>query len=129
MVSGGGIKHGGHSISGDRVGESVVAFLEHEGAAGVRHAHGRTLLDHLVETYAILQRWNQPVWLQYAGLIHSVYGTDAFGQRLLAPSRRAELSVLVGEQAERLAYLFGVTPRGPLLAGTHRWTRLEGDAT
>jgi aspartate beta-hydroxylase len=129
MVTRGGIWHGGQSISRDRVGESVIAFLEHEGAAGLRHAHGRTLLDHLVETYAILQRWNQPVWLQHAGLIHSVYGTDAYGQRLLASSRRGELSALVGEQAERLAYLFGVTPRGPVLAGTHRWTRLAGDAT
>lgn len=129
MVIGGGIEHGGRSPSRDRVRESVITFLEREGAGGLRHAHGRTLLDHLVETYAILRRWNQPVWLQYAGLIHSVYGTDAFAQRLLAPARRAELSALVGEQAERLAYLFGVTPRGPLLAGTHRWTRLEGDAT
>src|SRR5690349_8704569 len=129
MATGGGIEHDGQPISRDRVGESVIAFLEHEGAAGLRHAHGRTLLDHLVETYAILRRWNQPLWLQHAGLIHSVYGTDAFGQRLLAPARRAELSALVGEQSERLGYLFGVTPRGPLLAGTHRWTRVEGDGT
>jgi aspartate beta-hydroxylase len=129
MVTGGGIKHGGRSIPGDRVAESVTAFLELEGAANLRHAHGRTLLDHLVDTYAILRRWNQPVWLQHAGLIHSVYGTDAFEHHLLALARRAEVCELVGEQAERLAYLFGVTPRGPLLAGTHRWTRLEGDAT
>jgi aspartate beta-hydroxylase len=129
MVTDGDTKQGGHSLPRDCAAESVIAFLEQEGAANLRHEHGRTLLDHLVETYAILRRWNQPVWLQRAGLIHSVYGTDAFEHRLLAPARRAELTALVGEQAERLAYLFGITPRGPLLAGTHRWTRLEGDAT
>jgi aspartate beta-hydroxylase len=129
MVTDGDAEHGERSMSRDRVAETLMTFLEHEGAANVRHAHGRTLLDHLVETSAILRRWNQPVWLQDAGLIHSVYGTDAFEHQLLGPARRAELSALVGKQAERLAYLFGVTPRGPLLAGTHRWTRLGGDAT
>src|SRR5215471_16791341 len=129
MVTGGGTTHGGQSIPDDRVAESLIAFLEREGAANLHHSHGRTLLDHLVETYAILRRWNQPVWLQHAGLIHSVYSTDAFEHQLLAPARRPELSALIGERAERLAYLFGVTPRGPVLAGTHRWTRLEGDAT
>ena len=87
------------------------------------------LLDHLVETYAISRRWSQPAWLQHAALIHSVYGTDSFEQPLLAQSRRAELSEIAGEQAERLAYLFCVTPRGPLLAGTHVWRQPEGDAT
>src|SRR5207248_1416652 len=32
-------------------------------------------------------------------------------------------AAVAGERAERLAYLFCVTPRGPLLAGTHRWAR------
>ena len=67
------------------------------------------------------------MWLQHAGLIHSVYASDAFEHQLVAPARRAELSALVGEQAERLAYLFGVTPRGPLLA-SQRGPSLRGEA-
>ena len=129
MVTGGGVEHERHLNPGDSLAGQLIEFLEQEGAADLGHPHGRTLLDHLVETYAILRRWDQPAWLQHAGLIHSVYGTDSFGHRLLPAARRTELSALVGERAERLAYLFGVTPRGPLLAGTHRWTRLEGDAT
>jgi hypothetical protein len=81
------------------------------------------LLDHLVGAYEIVRRWNQPVPLQHAALIHSVYGTDVYHQELVSASRRAEMIELAGEQAERLAYLFCTTPRGVLLAGTYRWAR------
>jgi Aspartyl/Asparaginyl beta-hydroxylase len=81
------------------------------------------LLDHLEGTYQIVRRWDQPAWLQHAALIHSVYGTDVYGQQLLPEARRHEVAAAAGDRAERLAYLFSVTPRGPLLAGTHRWAR------
>src|SRR5205807_9903576 len=41
----------------------------------------------------------------------------------LAPGRRAAVARIAGDRAERLAHLFGVTPRRPLFAGTHRWAR------
>jgi aspartate beta-hydroxylase len=63
------------------------------------------------------------VWLQRAALIHSIYGTDAYAPQLIGPARRGEVRALVGERIERLAHLFCVTPRGPLLAGTLRWAR------
>src|SRR5215469_3771624 len=103
MVTGRGVEHEGHSNPDDRVAGQLIELLAQEGAGDVRHAHGRTLLDHLTETYAILRRWDQPVWLQHAGLIHSVYGTDRFGHQLLPAARRAELVALVGERAERIA--------------------------
>ena len=103
--------------------EALLAFLESEGAAGLPHGGGRTLLDHLRETCAIVQRWGQPVWLQRAALIHSVYGTEAYASQAVSPARRAEVAALAGEQAERLAYLFSATPRRPLFAGTHLWAR------
>jgi aspartate beta-hydroxylase len=68
-----------------------------------------------------VRRWKQPAWLQHAALIHSVYGTDAYQKELLDSSERTVLAAAAGDRAERLAYLFCVTPRGPLLAGTHRW--------
>ncbi|MBV9414364.1 MAG: aspartyl/asparaginyl beta-hydroxylase domain-containing protein [Solirubrobacterales bacterium] len=52
-----------------------------------------------------------------------MYGTDAYERRLLDADRRAALARIAGDRAERLAYLFCVTPRRPLLAGTHRWAR------
>jgi aspartate beta-hydroxylase len=80
-------------------------------------------LDHLLGTAAIAARWEQPDWLVHAALIHSVYGTDVYDQQLIDPARRDELAEVAGERAERLAYLFCVTPRRPLFAGTHRWAR------
>jgi hypothetical protein len=101
----------------------LIAFLDAEGAGDVSHSRGRSLLDHLVDTAAIVRRWGQPEWLADAALIHSVYGTEAFHAQLVSVSRRREVAAVAGDRAERLAYLFSVTPRRPLLAGTHLWAR------
>ncbi len=97
--------------------ERAIALLAAEGAGSRRHARGRTLLDHLVGTAEILRRWGQPVELQDAALLHSVYGTEVYEPRLLPTSRRGDLVDVVGERAERLAYLFSVTSREALFAG------------
>jgi Aspartyl/Asparaginyl beta-hydroxylase len=107
----------------DDTARAILDVLRVHGADGLRHGHGRTLLDHLVGTYLIVRSWREPVWLQHAALIHSVYGTDAYDEQLFLLSARRELATVAGDQAERLAYLFCVTPRAPLLAGTHRWAR------
>ena len=111
------------SHNGDPNRAGLVDFLSSAGAARLSHAGGRTLLDHLVGTYSIVRRWAQPTWLQHAALIHSVYATEAYERQLISPARRDEVAAVAGEQAERLAYLFCVTPRRPLLAGTHLWAR------
>jgi hypothetical protein len=108
------------------VADRLVAFLQAEGAAESRHGGDRSLLDHLVGTYEITVRWEQPSWLAHAALIHSIYGTEAYRDQLIAPTRRGEVSALVGGRAERLAYLFATTPRGLLFAGTQRWAPLVG---
>ncbi|HEY2319519.1 MAG TPA: aspartyl/asparaginyl beta-hydroxylase domain-containing protein [Solirubrobacteraceae bacterium] len=105
------------------VADAIIGLLRAEGADRRPHAGGRTLLDHLRETAAIVHRWGQPDWLVLAALIHSVYGTDAYHHHLIAPARREELAAAAGPRAERVAYLFCVTPRRPLFAGTHRWAR------
>jgi Aspartyl/Asparaginyl beta-hydroxylase/Domain of unknown function (DUF6817) len=107
----------------DPVALALIDLLRAEGAAGFGHAGGQTLLEHLVGTYRTVRRWGQPVWLQHAALIHSVYGTEAYHLELLSLERREELAAVAGARAERLAYLFHVTPRAPLLAGTHLWAR------
>lgn len=115
------VQEGMPDAGDDSVAQSIICLLRSEGAARLRHAGGRTLLDHLAETGAIVRRWKQPVWLQHAALIHSIYGTDAFRQRLLPLSSRDHVARIAGQQAERLAYLFCVTARESLLAGTHGW--------
>ena len=102
---------------------ALIDFLRAQGADELGHGIGRSLLDHLVETYKIVRRWGMPTWLQHAALIHSVYGTDVYRKQTVSVSRRAELVRLAGGEAERIAYLFYVTPRGPLLAGTYTWMR------
>jgi aspartate beta-hydroxylase len=72
------------------------------------------LLDHLVETSAIVRRWNQPRWLQDAALIHSVYATDVYHHQLIPVSQRAAIADLVGAEAERLAFLFAAVSREAL---------------
>ena len=109
--------------SNDPTAARLIAFLGANGAEEAAHAGARTLLAHLVGTYEVVSRWQQPAVIAHAALIHSVYGTDVYARSLLPLTRRHELISLVGEQVERLAYLFSVTPRGPLLAGTHSWLR------
>ncbi len=101
----------------------VIDFLRSEGAGSVGHSGAYTLFAHLIGTYEVMRRWQQPDVIAHAGLIHSVYGTDVYARPLLPLTRRHELVSLVGERAERLAYLFSVTPRNPLFAGTHGWLR------
>jgi aspartyl/asparaginyl beta-hydroxylase (cupin superfamily) len=101
--------------------ETLIGYLDSAGAAELPHGERRALLDHLIGTYEVVRRWKQPVLLQQVALIHSVYGTDVYQRQLLPLSRRGELREIAGEEVERLAYLFSVTPREPLLAGTHLW--------
>ena len=92
------------------------------------HAGGRSLLEHLVGTAELLGRWGQPEVIRRAALIHSVYGTEVYRHPIAGEGDRAELAAVAGEDAERLAYLFAVTPRRLLFAGTHRWMKgLPGD--
>ncbi|HEY2656122.1 MAG TPA: aspartyl/asparaginyl beta-hydroxylase domain-containing protein [Solirubrobacteraceae bacterium] len=107
----------------DATAARVIGFLCSEGAGDLGHAGARTLLAHLVGSYEIARRWGQSTVIAHAALVHSVYGTDVYARPLLPLTRRHELIALVGEQAERLAYLFAVTPRDPLFAGTHAWLR------
>jgi aspartate beta-hydroxylase len=107
----------------DATAARVIDFLRSEGAGDLGHAGSRTLLAHLVSSYEIAKRWEQSTVIAHAALVHSVYGTDVYARPLLPLTRRHELITLIGEQAERLAYLFAVTPRGPLFAGTHSWLR------
>ena len=110
-------------LESDATAARLIAFLRSEGAQELGHAGGRPLLAHLIGTYEVMRRWGQPAVMAHAALIHSVYGTDAYARSLLPLTRRDELIALAGEQAERLGYLFSVTPRDPLFAGTLAWLR------
>ena len=93
----------------------IVDELKRRGAEA--QPHGRSsLLRHLCGTRDILVVWNQPERLRLAGIVHSVYATDAFSPALFDVADREAVRALVGDGAERLAYLFCAIRREDLCA-------------
>jgi aspartyl/asparaginyl beta-hydroxylase (cupin superfamily) len=86
--------------------DELIAFLRERGAGTVRHAHGRTLLDHLAGTHRICEAWRLEPDVARAALFHSVYGTSVFRHQNIPVSDRRNVAELAGAKAERLAYLF-----------------------
>lgn len=86
--------------------EQMQAALQLFGASEFKHAHGRTLGQHLLATREILKAWSQPFWIQAAGCFHSVYSTDIYKPQLLDIAQRDRLRAIIGSRAERLVFLF-----------------------
>jgi hypothetical protein len=66
----------------------------------------RTLNDHLKGTYQLLKLWGNTKSVCFAGLFHSVYGTNYFKTKTLEITERKKIITLIGRKAERLVYLF-----------------------
>jgi hypothetical protein len=79
------------------------------------------LLEHLIGTSRIVAAWGQPRATVDAALFHSVYGTDVYRHRSISPARRDDVRARIGEDAERLVWLFSEIDRGDFRA------RLQGD--
>jgi hypothetical protein len=90
----------------------------------VRHG-SQSLERHLIGTYDILTAWRQPERVAHAGLVHSVYSTDVFNHQTFTLGERDSVRGLVGEAAERLAYLFCIVDRKELLSAVRA---TSGDA-
>ena len=93
---------------------SLIESLQSFGAGAVQHGNGRSLLEHLRGTARIVGSWQQPESVQRAALFHSIYGTDTYRQRALPLEDRARLQATIGDEAERLVYLFCVLSREDL---------------
>lgn len=89
-------------------------YLTRIGAADIPHS-GRDLMAHLQGTFDLLQRWNAPEAVCYAGLFHSVYGTDGFKRNPITTDDRDDVRALVGDEAERLVWLFSSIKRASML--------------
>ncbi|MGJ4729260.1 DUF6817 domain-containing protein [Luteimonas sp. SDU101] len=110
--------------------DRVRKFLAARGADQVPHS-GRTLLEHLVGTSELLRSWGCSEQVCAAGLLHSVYGTNAFRAVTVDPSERRAVAAVAGTEAESLAYLFATSDRpGAFLAavrGRELRNRLTGE--
>lgn len=80
------------------------AFL-HVMTGRINHS-GRSLFDHLMGTWALLEKRDVPEYVCLAGAFHSIYGTNIFNHQTLSVTQRSLVVEMIGEQAERLAYIF-----------------------
>lgn len=93
----------------------VAGLLRDLGAHLVPHSR-RTLAEHLVGTYDLLQRWGNDDAVCLAGLCHSIYGTRVFNIQCADFSSRKMIQGVIGPRAEELAYLFCVADRDGFFA-------------
>jgi hypothetical protein len=82
----------------------LTDFLLAQGIDAVAHTE-KTYLAHLVGLYRDLEALGCPEDVCRAGMFHSIYGTELFQGFKLPVERRGEIRTLIGERAERLAYL------------------------
>src|SRR6476646_4016281 len=90
--------------------EEKIRFLTKNAADTIPHS-GRTLLDHLIGTHDLLETWPRREAVCDAGLFHSIYGTEHLPKVTVAPSMRFLVRKLIGDEAEKLAWIFGALQR------------------
>lgn len=83
-----------------------LAKLRELGFADVQHDSHVPFLAHLAGTWKVLREWSCDSALCDAGLFHSVYGTEYFDPADLAEASRADVARLIGDYAERIAWLW-----------------------
>lgn len=82
----------------------LTDFLVAEGVEQVGHT-GKSYLAHLIGVYKLMEAHGCTEEVCQAGMFHSIYGTQRFQGFKLALERRPAVRALIGERAERLAYL------------------------
>jgi len=94
----------------ETAGETMVTFKElteffqQVGAADVDHST-KSYLAHAISVYNDLKKWGCDEDLARVGLFHSIYGTELFQGFTLPLERRGEIRELIGERAERIAWM------------------------
>jgi hypothetical protein len=82
----------------------MTDFLVDLGVAEIPHTH-KSYLAHLIAVYRSLESHGAALDVCRAGMFHSVYGTEIFQGFTLPLERRGDVRALIGDRAERLAYL------------------------
>ena len=82
----------------------LTDFLVQLGSEKVPHTQ-KTYLAHVIAVYRIMKEAGCSEELCRAGMFHSIYGTESFQSFALPLEHRPEVRALIGERAERLAYL------------------------
>ena len=93
--------------------QTLISILQQFGLDLRPHLKS-TLLEHLVNVAGMIEEWQEPEEYRLAGLCHSIYGTEFFQPLSVSLSERAKVRAVIGERAERLAYLFSAMSRQSL---------------
>ncbi len=84
--------------------KQLTDFLLALGTEQVRHTE-KSYLAHVIGVYRYMEARGCNEELCQAGMFHSIYGTELFQRFALPLERRPDVRALLGERAERLAYL------------------------
>ena len=84
--------------------KQLAQFLGDLGIDKVAHTQ-KNYLGHLLAVYRFMKDAGCDEELCQAGMFHSIYGTQQFQGFKLPVERRPEIREMIGERAERLAYL------------------------
>lgn len=84
--------------------KQLTDFLLAQGAEQVGHTD-KTYLAHVIGVYRDMEAGDCTEEVCRAGMFHSIYGTERFQRFALPLDRRPDVAALIGERAERLAYL------------------------
>jgi hypothetical protein len=84
--------------------KQLTDFLTGLGVEQIGHT-SKSYLAHLIGVYRDMEAGGCPPEVCRAGMFHSIYGTERFRGFTLSLERRSEVRGLIGERAERLAYL------------------------
>ena len=82
----------------------LVQYFKALAVEDLEHSGG-TYLGHCAAVYRDMKKWGASEELARAGLFHSIYGTILFDRFALPLDKRGEVRDLIGDRAERLAYL------------------------
>ena len=89
----------------------LTDYLVSLGIEQVGHT-GKSYLAHLVGVYRLMAAQGCTEEVCGAGMFHSIYGTQQFQGFKLPLESRADVQALIGDRAERLAYLNCAMDRG-----------------
>lgn len=84
--------------------KQLTDFLVELGIEKVPHTE-KTYLGHLINVYRVMQSEGCTEEVCQAGMFHSIYGTQKFQGFKLELHQRADVRALIGERAEKIAYL------------------------
>jgi hypothetical protein len=84
---------------------AMIDFLRGLGTEDVQHSGEKGFLAHLVAVFRDMEAWGGNQDLCRAALFHSIYGTELFRRWSLPLDRRDDVRALIGERAERIAFV------------------------